>query len=52
MPTPTIVTVRDGISVIEVDNPPVNALSPGVPEAIAQAIAAAQEDPSISAIVL
>lgn len=52
MPTPTIVTVRDGISVIEVDNPPVNALSPGVPEAIAQAIAAAQEDPGISAIVL
>ena len=52
MPTPTLVSIRDGILVLEVNNPPVNALSPGVPEAIAQAIAAAQEDASISAIVL
>jgi 3-hydroxyacyl-CoA dehydrogenase len=41
-----------GVALIQVDNPPVNALSPGVPEAILDALSAASQDPSISAIVL
>ena len=44
-------TLRDGVAVIKVDNPPVNALSPGVPEAIADAIVSAQRDEAVSAIV-
>ena len=44
--------VDSGVAVIEVNNPPVNALSPGVPEAIAAAIDAAAMDGSISAIVV
>jgi 3-hydroxyacyl-CoA dehydrogenase len=41
-----------GVALIQVDNPPVNALSPGVPEAILDALSAASQDPSVSAIVL
>src|SRR5438105_5023736 len=40
------------IGVITVNNPPVNALSPGVPEGITEALAAFQQDPAIRAIVL
>ena len=42
----------DGVFVITVDNPPVNALSPGVPEGISQALDAAATDASVSAVVL
>jgi 3-hydroxyacyl-CoA dehydrogenase len=42
----------NGVAVLEVNNPPVNALSAGVPEAIGAAIAAAQADASVRAIVL
>ena len=49
MPVTTI--IRDTIAVIAVDNPPVNALSPGVPEAIVQAFDAAERDEAVSAIV-
>lgn len=35
---------RDDILVVRVDNPPVNALSPGVPEAIARAVRDAADD--------
>jgi 3-hydroxyacyl-CoA dehydrogenase len=51
MPNSVLVTLRDGVAVIQVDNPPVNALSPGVPEAIMDAIANAERDGSVSAIV-
>src|SRR5690242_11010783 len=40
------------VGVITIENPPVNALSPGVPEAIAHELSAAERDPSIRAIVI
>src|SRR4051812_15559771 len=45
-------SVQDGVGVITVDNPPVNALSPGVPEGILEAVQRAQSDPAVSALVL
>jgi 3-hydroxyacyl-CoA dehydrogenase len=44
--------VRDRIAIITIDNPPVNALSPGVPEGISEAVARAGDDPSADAIVM
>jgi 3-hydroxyacyl-CoA dehydrogenase len=41
-----------GIGVITVDNPPVNALSPGVPEGIVEAVERGNADPTIKAMVL
>jgi 3-hydroxyacyl-CoA dehydrogenase len=41
-----------GIGVITVDNPPVNALSPGVPEGIVAAIDQGNADPGVKAMVL
>ena len=43
---------HDGVGVITVDNPPVNALSPGVPEGILAAVKNAQSDDSVRALVL
>ena len=44
---------RDGdVAVIVVDNPPVNALSPGVPEGIIAGVRAADADPAVRAMVL
>src|SRR5207248_10793968 len=43
---------QSGIGVITIDNPPVNALSPGVPEGILAAVQQAQTDHSIKALVL
>jgi 3-hydroxyacyl-CoA dehydrogenase len=40
------------IAVITIDNPPVNALSPGVPEGIANAIEEIKNDSSVTAAVL
>jgi 3-hydroxyacyl-CoA dehydrogenase len=40
------------LAFVIVDNPPVNALSAGVPEGIADAIARAAADPAVAAIVL
>ncbi|MSO76703.1 MAG: fatty-acid oxidation protein subunit alpha [Alphaproteobacteria bacterium] len=40
------------IGVIVVDNPPVNALSPGVPEGILECLDAANADPEVKAMVL
>ncbi len=45
-------TRADGVAIITIDNPPVNALSPGVPEGIAQSIEAAARDAGVRAIVL
>src|SRR5262245_35768624 len=44
--------VEDGIGVITVDNPPVNALGPGVREGIIEAVDKAVADPNVSAMVL
>jgi len=40
------------VAIITINNPPVNALSPGVPEGIAAAIAEIEKDPAIKAAVL
>src|SRR5712672_1746979 len=42
----------DGVGVITVDNPPVNALSPGVPDGIVAAVDRGNADPSVKAMVL
>ncbi len=44
--------VTDGIAVITIDNPPVNALSPGVPEGLETAFARAADDADVKAIVV
>jgi 3-hydroxyacyl-CoA dehydrogenase len=44
--------VEDGIGVITVDNPPVNALGPGVREGIVDAVGRGVADPAVSAMVL
>ena len=43
---------REDIAVITIDNPPVNALSPGVPEGILASVKAASEDSAVKAVVL
>jgi 3-hydroxyacyl-CoA dehydrogenase len=45
-------TKDNGIAVITINNPPVNALSPGVPEGIAAAIEQIAKDASVKAAVL
>jgi 3-hydroxyacyl-CoA dehydrogenase len=45
-------TKQNDIAVITINNPPVNALSPGVPEGIAEAIDQIAVDPSVKAAVL
>ena len=45
-------TRQDEIAIITIDNPPVNALSPGVPEGIVASVEAANADPAVKAIVL
>ncbi len=44
--------VRQRVAIITVDNPPVNALSPGVPEGITDAVARASADSGADAMVL
>ena len=43
---------ENGIGVITVDNPPVNAMSPGVPEGIVAALDRGNADPAVTAMVL
>jgi 3-hydroxyacyl-CoA dehydrogenase len=45
-------TKDNDIAVITINNPPVNALSPGVPEGIAEAMAQIDQDASVKAAVL
>ncbi len=45
-------TKDNDIAIITVNNPPVNALSPGVPEGIQEAIEQIDKDPSVKAAVL
>jgi 3-hydroxyacyl-CoA dehydrogenase len=44
-------TTNNGIAVITINNPPVNALSPGVPEGILEAVDAIDKDDGIRAAV-
>jgi 3-hydroxyacyl-CoA dehydrogenase len=45
-------TKQDGVGIITIDNPPVNALSPGVPEGIAAKIEQIDNDDSVVAAVV
>lgn len=45
-------TKDNGIAVIIINNPPVNALSPGVPEGISEAIQQVEKDHTVKAAVL
>ena len=45
-------SLRNSVAVLLVDNPPVNALAAGVPEAIAKAVDAAVHNPDVFAIVI
>ena len=48
-----VTLTKDGdVAVITINNPPVNALSPGVPEGIAAAIESVTKDDDIKAAVL
>jgi len=42
----------EDVAIVTIDNPPVNALSPGVPEGILACIRDAVQDPSIKAVVV
>ena len=46
------ISTNDDIAVITIDNPPVNALGPGVPEGILSAIDQMNQDPAVSAAVV
>jgi 3-hydroxyacyl-CoA dehydrogenase len=46
------ITKDNDIAIITIDNPPVNALSPGVPEGIGAAIDEINSDPSLKAAVV
>jgi 3-hydroxyacyl-CoA dehydrogenase len=45
-------TKDNGVAVITINNPPVNALSPGVPEGISEALEQIAQDDSLKAVVL
>ncbi len=45
-------STRDGVAIITVDNPPVNALSTGVPAGIHEALKTAETDAGVQAVVL
>jgi 3-hydroxyacyl-CoA dehydrogenase len=52
MPELVSYTLHNDVAVVTIDNPPVNALSPGVPEGIDAAVARAAADPAAKAVVL
>jgi 3-hydroxyacyl-CoA dehydrogenase len=45
-------TTFGSVALLEVDNPPVNVLSRGVPESILAAVESAERDPAVAAIVV
>jgi len=45
-------SIRDGVGVITIDNPPVNAIGPGVAEGIARSLDSAAANPHIRAVVM
>src|SRR5262245_46676327 len=52
MPSLVHYEIQDRVAVLTIDNPPVNALGPGVLEAIAEGVARALADASAAAAVL
>src|SRR5215470_11738933 len=46
------ISTSDDVAMITIDNPPVNALSPGVPEGILAAIDQMNQDPAVKAAVV
>jgi 3-hydroxyacyl-CoA dehydrogenase len=52
MPEFATTTITDRVAVVTIDNPPVNAMGPGVLEAIEDAVSRAVADPAVDAIVL
>ena len=46
------VEVEDGVGIITIDNPPMNALGPGVREGIVAAVDQCNADPAVEALVL
>jgi 3-hydroxyacyl-CoA dehydrogenase len=52
-PLPLLLTeTRDSIAVVRINNPPVNALTTGVPQGVAEAVQRAEADPSVHAIIV
>jgi 3-hydroxyacyl-CoA dehydrogenase len=47
-----VISRQDGIQIVTIQNPPVNALSPGVPEALAAAVQAAATDDTLTATII
>ncbi len=45
-------THQEDVAVVTIDNPPVNALSPGVPEGLRASIEQAAADPAVKAVVV
>ncbi len=45
-------TIRDGVAVLRIDNPPVNALGPAAVAPLLEALRSAANDPAVRAIVL
>jgi len=43
---------REGVGIITIDNPPVNAIAPGVAEGMARSLDAAAADPEVRAVVM
>ena len=43
---------RNGVAVVHINNPPVNALTTGVPEGLASSVNRAEKDPDVRAIVV
>jgi 3-hydroxyacyl-CoA dehydrogenase len=52
VPQPAVTRIDDGVAVITLDNPPVNALSTNLRRGLRDAMTAADGDPAVSAIVL
>ena len=44
--------VEDGVGIVTIDNPPVNALGPGVREGIVEALEQAEADPQVTSVVM
>lgn len=44
--------VEDGIGIVTIDNPPVNALGPGVRDGIVEALEQGEADPTVKAMVM
>jgi 3-hydroxyacyl-CoA dehydrogenase len=52
MNEPVSTAIQQGVAVIQIDNPPVNALTAGVPDALLNAVRGAERDRGVRAIVV